>query len=151
MHDASCVTSLVQVDRLKPRFRQFILEGCTAQHTAESGARSTPLRGRMADVHGSFRLEAARKSLAFEANENVLKPPQAADDPAPARPNRLVEIRRRMGTLGARDTSADVRGPDGFAEDSALGDRYANNPRKLSSCDRYGCLLLPQRFSTIFF
>ncbi|CAM9413692.1 unnamed protein product [Ectocarpus fasciculatus] len=103
-----------QVDRLKPRFRQFILEGCKAQQqTAEAGLRSTPLRGRMADVHGSLRRgqaaatlaqdDGTRKSLSFD---NGLQPGTQvshADQDDTRSTNRLQEIRRRMGVLGARD------------------------------------------------
>ncbi|CAM9903323.1 unnamed protein product [Scytosiphon promiscuus] len=133
-HPEAQATLEDQVDRLKPRFRHFILEGCTSRHTTEGGTRSTPLRGRMADVHGSFRLEAARKSLAFEANENIPKPPEVPDDPAPARSNRLIEIRRRMGTLGARESTAEFKGPDGFAEAFASSDRPQPLKQQNKSC-----------------
>lgn len=104
--------ALEQVGRLKPRFRQFILDGCKESHIAESG-----VRGRMADKHDSWQSarrgqdsEGARKSLAFETDENVMRPPAGAksvahaeDDALPTRSNRLQEIRRRMGGLGGRE------------------------------------------------
>ncbi|CAM9795466.1 unnamed protein product [Ectocarpus sp. 6 AP-2014] len=103
-----------QVDRLKPRFRQFILEGCKAQQqTAEAGLRSTPLRGRMADVHGSLRRgqaaatlaqdDGARKSLTFDNDLQPGTQVSHVDQDDTRSTNRLQEIRRRMGVLGARD------------------------------------------------
>lgn len=90
-----------QVDRLKPRFRSFILEGCRAQ-PAQPVLRSTPLRGRIAAHRGQD-----SEGVVFEVKENVLRPSagteasRADQDTVPARSNnRLQEIRRRMGTLG---------------------------------------------------
>lgn len=102
-----------QVDRLKPRFRSFILEGCKAQ-PGEIAVRSTPLRGRMK----------------ARANENVLRPAGGAEasdvdqgTAAPARSNnRLQEIRRRMGTLGGTTREPTEKGEDL----SAQLDRWAS-------------------------
>lgn len=104
--------ALEQVGRLKPRFRQFILDGCKESQITESG-----VRGHTVGKHDSWQsarrgqdLEGARKSLAFETDENVLRPPagaksvaRAEDDALPTRSNRLQEIRRRMGGLGGRE------------------------------------------------
>lgn len=116
----------MKVHRLKPRFRQFILDGCKEPQNAEAGVRSTPLRGRMADVHGSWsarrgqELEGARKSLAFDSDENVMRQQTGTADishtddaTAQGRSNRLQEIRRRMGGLGAREPSVGVSGLSG--------------------------------------
>lgn len=119
-----------QVGRLKPRFRQFILEGCKAPHAADGGVRSTPLRGRMADVHGGWSarrgqdMEGTRKSLAFEADENIVRPvfidvTRVDEDAAQPRPNRLQEIRRRMGGLGTREPAMGAAGPSGSGVEHA--------------------------------
>lgn len=78
---------------------------------------STPRRGLTPDVHASWSstrrgqdLEAARKSLAFEADENAVRPgsrsldvAQAKEDTLPTPSDRLQDIRRRMGGLGSRE------------------------------------------------
>lgn len=111
MLTAFCI-AFEQVDRLKPRFRQFILDGCKESQITESG-----VRGHTVNKNDSWQssrwgqdLEGARKSLAFETDENVLRPPagpksiaRAEDDALPTRSNRLQEIRRRMGGLGGRE------------------------------------------------
>lgn len=107
----------LQVDRLKPRFRQFILDGCTEPQGSGRGVQNTPNRGFAPDVHTNWSstrraqdLEAARKSLAFEADENAVRPAsrnvdvaQAKEDTLPTPSDRLQDIRRRMGGLGSRE------------------------------------------------
>lgn len=61
-------------------------------------------------------MEAARKNLTFEADENVVRPafkdvPRVDEDAAPPRSNRLQEIRRRMGGLGGRDPAVGAAVP----------------------------------------
>lgn len=132
---------------MKPRFRSFILEGCKAQSTAEAGVRSTPLRGRMSARRGQ-ELEGTRKSLMFEANENVLRPPAGTEvprtdqDTVPARSNRLQEIRRRMGTLGG------AREPTDTGEDAHQLDRCVPSFCECPPCmlDVVECRLKPRAF-----
>lgn len=113
------------MDRLKPRFRQFILDGCRELHATDNVAQSTPLqRGRTSDIHRSWsssrggqNLEAARMSLAFEGDENTLRPASHTLDVAQVREDtlstrtsdRLQDIRRRMGGV-ARTGAARVEG-----------------------------------------
>lgn len=106
---------LSQVDRLKPRFRQFILDRCTRSHPVETGIRNTPLRGRIADVHGSWsarrgqELGSARRSLTSDSGEPVPRPTGVVDSQIeegtfPNR-NRMQEIRRRIVGMGARGSA----------------------------------------------
>lgn len=61
-------------------------------------------------------MEGTRKSLAFEADENIVRPAftdvtRVDEDAAQPRPNRLQEIRRRMGGLGTREPAMGSAGP----------------------------------------
>lgn len=108
---------LLQVRRLKPRFRQFILDGCRETDGSGTGVQTTPSRGRTPVVQGSWSsarrgqdLEIARKLLASDADENTIRSEsrtlevaQAKDDGLPTHSDRLQEIRRRMGSLGSRE------------------------------------------------
>lgn len=107
---------------MNPRFRQFILSACADPAVLDSGSRVTLLRGRHTpDVHGTVpsvrrrqEFDSARKSLAFEADENDMRPAVGSldlkDEGLPSHhSNRLQEIRRRMGGLGGRD--AGLGGP----------------------------------------
>lgn len=122
---------------MKPRFRQFILERCKNTDDSDAGARRTPLRGRMADVYGSWstrrgqELEGARKSLMFEADENALKPSTKSssvahedDDAGLKKPNRLQEIRQRMIYLAGREHGGTAAGPSGA--ESATEDAFTS-------------------------
>lgn len=69
-------------------------------------------------------MEAARKNLTFEADENVVRPafkdvPRVDEDAAPPRSNRLQDIRRRMGGLGGRDTAVGAAGLSGAGAEHA--------------------------------
>lgn len=141
-----------QVDRLKPRFRQFILDGCREVHAADSVVQSTPHRGRTSDAYRSWSssrggqdLEAARKSLAFEADENALRPAphtldvtQAREDALSTRTSdRLQDIRRRMGGV-ARTGAARVEGHANLAAPNRSVDRLVTafhaRLRPVSTC-----------------
>lgn len=68
-------------------------------------------------------MEGTRKSLAFEADENIVRPAftdvtRVDEDAAPPRPNRLQEIRRRMGGLGTREPALGA-GPSGAGVEHA--------------------------------
>lgn len=149
------------MDRLKPRFRQFILEGCKEPHNTDAGVRSTPLRGRMAGVHDSWsvrrgqELEGARKSLALEADENGLRPASfAMDTPAdedipPTRSHRLQEIRRRMGGLGGREPVSGGADSAGASMEATTEVTTIPAPEGSHNMERYNCTELTRLLHTL--
>lgn len=85
-------------------------------------------------------MEGTRKSLAFEADENIVRPAftdvtRVDEDAAQPRPNRLQEIRRRMGGLGTREPTVAAAGPSGARVDHVPSSKSDFKP------DRYkiGC------------
>lgn len=145
-------TLRVQVDRLKPRFRQFILNGCKELDT---GTRDTPLCVRTPDLQGNWSLarrgqdlEGARKSLAFEADENTLRSTAVASDIAqlkedslPTHSDRLQEIRRRMGGLGARETGVGGMGAGTSSVEDNMSTVASLAPEGEHLMGRYGRLV----------
>lgn len=140
-------TTLLQVDRLKPRFRQFILDRCTRSHPVETSIRNTPLRGRMTDVHGSWsarrgqELGSARRSLTSDSGDPVPRPTGMADchieeGTFPNR-NRMKEIRRRIVGMGARGPAMGSMGPIQDTLPGVASSRVHQANETMERCDNF--------------